>query len=250
MIYVATHKEFDFQNMDGYCPLHVGAEGKKDLGYLRDNNGENISYKNKNYCELTGVYWIMKNSSENVKGLVHYRRYFSDTLTMKILNNVHVNKILSKYDVILPFERKMSHTVLENYKECGYEKDLIMVRKILLKKYPDYIECFDQLLEDHKIRLFNMIIAKKKIFDDYSNWLFDILFELEKQVDLTGYSDYQKRIYGFISERLLNVYFRKNNYKIFQCGVIPTEAKWSLRKRIATGFKRKILYLYQMYLKR
>ena len=65
-----------------------------------------------------------------------------------------------------------------------------------------------------------MLIASKSVFDNYCEWLFNILFELEKHIDLTDYNEYQKRIYGFISERLLNVYFEHNKYKVFECNSI------------------------------
>ena len=56
MIYIATHKKFNVPNLNGYCALQVGAEGKEKYGYLRDNIGNHISGKNANYCELTGLY--------------------------------------------------------------------------------------------------------------------------------------------------------------------------------------------------
>lgn len=65
MIYIAAHKQFTSLEMDGYIPLQVGAENNIDLGYLKDNVGDNISEKNPNYCELTGLYWIF-----NVLGFV------------------------------------------------------------------------------------------------------------------------------------------------------------------------------------
>ena len=77
-IYVAMHKKFDLGfKSDLYEPLLVGSYNKKDKEILRDDKGENISSKNENYCELTGVYWIWKNSKENIVGLCHYRRFLS-----------------------------------------------------------------------------------------------------------------------------------------------------------------------------
>ena len=61
-IIVATHKKYEMPQDAMYLPLHVGAEGKTDqngnpldLGYQKDNTGENISNKNAAYCELTGL---------------------------------------------------------------------------------------------------------------------------------------------------------------------------------------------------
>ena len=76
MIYIAAHKKFNVPQLDNYAVLQVGAQGKENLGYLQDNTGDNISYKNPNFCELTGLYWIWKNCDDEYKGLVHYRRYF------------------------------------------------------------------------------------------------------------------------------------------------------------------------------
>lgn len=250
MIYICTHKKIDNPNYPGYAILMLGSEGKNTYGFIPDNLKDNISLKNKNYCELTGAYWIWKNSSDPIKGLVHYRRFFSNNFMFNsAISYKDCEKILNRYDVILPFERKLSETTLENYtKECGYEKDVLIVKGIIQEKYPDYIPVFNEFFKSNAVRFFNMIIARSEVFDAYSSWLFDILFELEKRTDISGYNDYQQRIYGFMSERLLNVYFLKNDYRIFECGVVPREDQWTLRKKFSTGLKRRITYLSQMYL--
>ena len=76
-IIIATHKKYWMPQDDMYLPIHVGAEGKTlDLGYQKDNVGENISKKNANYCELTGLYWVWKNLDADFMGLAHYRRHY------------------------------------------------------------------------------------------------------------------------------------------------------------------------------
>jgi hypothetical protein len=60
-IVVAMHKKYKVPKDDIYLPLHVGAEGKEDIGFTGDNTGENISIKNPFWCELTGLYWAWKN---------------------------------------------------------------------------------------------------------------------------------------------------------------------------------------------
>ncbi len=91
-ILVATHKKYDMPSEDIYLPIHVGREGKEDLGYQGDNQGENISLKNSNYCELTGLYWAWKNLQCDVIGLSHYRRYFTDKSKFEVAKNKNNKK--------------------------------------------------------------------------------------------------------------------------------------------------------------
>jgi hypothetical protein len=76
-IIVASHKKYRMPNDKIYLPLHVGAEGKNDFGFEKDNSGENISSKNPFFCELTGLYWAWKNLNDDYIGLAHYRRHFT-----------------------------------------------------------------------------------------------------------------------------------------------------------------------------
>ena len=77
-VIVATHKQYRMPSDNCYMPLHVGKQGKVDLGYLGDDSGDSISEKNGHYCELTGLYWAWKNLKSDYIGLVHYRRYLAN----------------------------------------------------------------------------------------------------------------------------------------------------------------------------
>ncbi len=220
-IYIAVHKKCDLPKQDGYIPIHVGAEGKEDLGYLKDNSKkDNISKKNPNYCELTGVYYIWKNVKCDIVGLVHYRRYFflnkNEHTLDKITDEKEIEKIMKDYDVVLPKKVKLiGRDVRKQWDKFHNPKDLDITREVIKEKYPEYIEAFDEVLKRNYLYPYNMLITKKEIFDEYSKWLFDILFEVEKRVDTSSYTPYEKRLYGFLSERLLNVWFAKNNkYRI------------------------------------
>ena len=82
-IYVVTHKKYNIPKMKGYIPIQVGASLHENLGYKVDSDGDNISYKNPNYCELTALYYMWKNLDDDIIGLTHYRRYFCDKMTWK-----------------------------------------------------------------------------------------------------------------------------------------------------------------------
>ena len=141
-IYIAAHKKFNEPEDKLYIPLHVGSEGKDDLGYKKDSTGDNISKKNPNYCELTGIYWIWKNSKADIVGLVHYRRYFYKTVVSnknKLLDKEDIEKLLSKYDIIVaPKGYTWGSTVRDKYNEMHIKDDLDKCEKILKKKYPDF----------------------------------------------------------------------------------------------------------------
>ena len=222
-ILVATHKKYVMPNNDLYLPLHVGKEGKKSLGYIGDNTGENISIKNSNYCELTGLYWAWKNLNNlDYIGLCHYRRYFGlkNNFIIKysknkfnyILNYNDINNLLENYDLILPQKRKRIFQTLEsNYSQQHYIGDLEKCRMVISKLYPNYLNAFDKTMKSHEMVICNMFIMPKKVFDNYCEWLFNILFYLEKELDLSEYSTLQKRVYGFLSERLFNVWLNYND---------------------------------------
>lgn len=222
--YIITHKKFDLPQVDAYVPVQVG--NGKDLGWLRDNSGDNIAEKNANYCELTGIYWIWKNDKDSdVIGISHYRRFFTEKKIsrskFKILSKSRTEKILANYDIILPKKEIYKETVREQYCiDSGFNKDLNLVRNILVKKHNDYVDAFDYIMKVGKIHQFNMMICSKKIFNSYCEWLFSIFFELEQYINLDEYNDYQKRIYGFLSERLLNVWVLKNDLKVKELRVI------------------------------
>lgn len=259
MIYIAAHKKFHVPRLEGYCPLQVGAEGKADLGYIRDNTGENISSKNPNFCELTGIYWIWKNCDDDYKGLVHYRRYFGKSnLSSRISDIYSYNELRTMLDknveIILPYkERFLQNAKDELMISCCTEKIFEQLRQAVLRVHPESIDAFNAFFTQNTCTLFNMMFCKKEIFDDYCGWLFDILFELEKHVKLDSLNEYQKRLYGFLSERLLNVWVRQKRLRTKNLRVISTEMPLdekqklirrritnSVRYTIRTAFKTKL----------
>ena len=58
-IIVASHKKYRMPEEDMYVPVQVGANGRKDIGMLRDDSGDNISEKNPNYCAGHGRMRLM-----------------------------------------------------------------------------------------------------------------------------------------------------------------------------------------------
>lgn len=252
MIYIATHKKFNVPNLNGYCALQVGAEGKGKYGYLRDNIGNHISGKNANYCELTGLYWIWKNTDDSYKGLVHYRRYFGrNNLSNKIsdiCSYEYLLNCLKSVDIVLPYVEYFKQNAKEEILlHCCTEEIFDKLRQIIETKYPDYIETYDRYFNENKASLFNMLFCKREIFDAYCEWLFSILFVLEKQVDLAKLNTYQQRLYGFLSERLLNVWVIKNKLVVKHLPVIHMELPVFDRIRLV---RRRFTNRFRFWIKR
>ena len=252
MIYIATHKKFNVPNLNGYCALQVGAEGKEKYGYLRDNIGNHISGKNANYCELTGLYWIWKNTDDSYKGLVHYRRYFGrNNLNNKIsdiCSYEYLLNCLKSVDIVLPYVEYFKQNAKEEILlHCCTEEIFDKLRQIIETKYPDYIETYDRYFNENKASLFNMLFCKREIFDAYCEWLFSILFVLEKQVDLAKLNTYQQRLYGFLSERLLNVWVIKNKLVVKHLPVIHMELPVFDRIRLV---RRRFTNRFRFWIKR
>lgn len=229
-VIVATHKKYKMPKDKMYLPLHVGKEGKKSIGFKGDNSGKNISLKNPNFCELTGLYWAWKNLKDDYIGLAHYRRHFKGKnvnkkdLVNSVLTLKEADNLFKKTDIILPKKRKYYiENLYSHYANTLFVEPLDITRDIIEEKYPKYLSEFDRLKKRTSAHMFNMLIMKRNKLDEYCTWLFDILFELEKRVDTNKYDSFHARFYGRVSELLLDVWINTNNYKYKEVPVISME---------------------------
>lgn len=223
-IIVATHKKYDIPDKEYLLPVYVGsALTNYNLTYQRDDVGNNISIKNKTYCELTALYWAYKNLQADYIGLCHYRRYFN-------IDNVDI----SKYDVILPKKRHYYiETVYEQFKHAHGSLGLDVAREVIEQYYPDYLDSFDLQIRKKSLHIYNMFIMKYEVFIEYCEFLFGVLSKIEDRI---GDVD---RLYGYIGERLLDVYLTNNNYRFKEVNIINVEPiNWP--KKIYHFLERKI----------
>ena len=237
-ILVATHKKYWMPEDEVYLPLHVGAEGKTDLGYTKDNTGDNISVKNPNYCELTGLYWAWKNLSADYIGFVHYRRYF----TCKEIRNIELKKkqilsleewkrLLSNNPVVVPDKRKYYiETNRSHYNHAHPSIGLDETERIINEKCPEYSSAFTTVMDRTWAHMFNMFVMRRDLFQEYCQWLFGILFELEERLDISEFDAYNSRVFGFVSERLLDVWLEKNRISYYEQNVSFMEPQNWLKK--------------------
>lgn len=219
-IYIATHKSFGVPEQKIYLPLHVGHKcANADLGYLGDDSGENISDRNCYYGELTGLYWIWKNDkNSDYIGLCHYRRYFVDA-DQQLLTEQQFEKCFTKYDIIAAVSNTGEKNFYESYEEAHHIRDLDLTGEVLLEKYPEYEAAFQKVIYGRHGYAANLFVTSRQLFMEYAQWLFTILFEVEKRIDVEVYDDYHKRVFGFLSEQLLGVWIEGKGLKCLKCRI-------------------------------
>lgn len=228
-LYIAMHKPYRTPEDGMYVPLQVGAAQHDPFLETRDNDGEDqISEKNSTFCELTGLYWMYRKAEADAVGLVHYRRHFAlsrqKDVFSSVLKQAEAEMLLAKHEAVLPKKRNyVIETNWSQYAHAHYEKDLIETRKVLEAICPEYVPAFDETMKRRSGHRFNMMIMRKKRFAQYCDWLFPILFELEKRIDISDYDAYNRRVFGFIGERLLDVWVETVRLDYCEIPVIDME---------------------------
>lgn len=218
-IFTMTHKKFMKPEDSVYVPLQVGRVGKEDLGYLGDDTGDSISAKNCYYGELTGIYWLWKNyeGSENI-GICHYRRFFINE-KKEVLTEAEYDAILEEYDVITSKAMYAEEPYKDYYGKAHNIADLEEEGRVIQELYPEDYPIFCRVMEEKKHYFGNLMVTSRERYDEYCAWLFPIFFELEKRIDVSGYDEYHRRIYGFLSEQLLLVWITARGLKVYECRV-------------------------------
>lgn len=195
-------------------PIQAGAD-LTDIcvANLQDNEGDNISLKNVNYCELTAMYWLSKHISQEYMGLFHYRR-------MLDLTEEDLYRLCSKeIDVVLPYPTVHYPNILEHHKRYLKEEDWNAMIQALEEVAPEYAEKMLEVFEGKYFYNYNMLIAKEEVFKDYCNWLFPILARTE-ELSVPKGSERCDRYIGYMGENLTTLYFmvNKNKLKIVHTG--------------------------------
>lgn len=191
-------------------PIQVGAAlTNRRISMVTDNQGDNISEKNKKYCELTALYWIWKNDNAEYVGLSHYRRRF------EIREQISTWLPKSDIDVVLTVPVLNIMGVKQQYCRDHIASDWDIMMESLGHLHPEYLDTADRIQKGDFYYAYNMFIARKEILNRYCEWLFPVLFCCEHQIGERS-DAYQGRYLGFLAERLMTIFFEhhKNEYRI------------------------------------
>ncbi len=244
-----------------FIPVKCGAvfDKRKNIDIQGDNTGDNISEKRMSFCELTVLYWAWKNQKADYYGLCHYRRYFSTQKKFETVINIshaagclitqfldddaikkyglsedELQKEIIGYDAVFirPLDLsllsfKSNYEAMSFYPDWHFMKDVDKAIEIIQKKYPQMSEVVQKYMyETIYSRLYNCFIMKDTIFNEFCSWLFDILFELEKTIDMSSYNTQQTRALAGIAERLVGIWamwMAEQNYKINELPLLFVE---------------------------
>jgi len=231
---VCTHKPGFYLSDGVYLPIHVGKaiSPHRIDGIATDDRGDQISARNGSFCELTALYWAWKNlPPTDFIGLCHYRRYFNfhpglweprdivkttpGRLDLRAVDPGDPAEVLKGYDIVLTRPTVYPYNLKTDYALCHMSEDLRTLQKIVHDLSPGCDRPFDEVLRrNNRLSHYNMFLTRRELFDDYCTWLFAILFEAERRIDIGGYNAVQRRIFGYMGERLLNVYCRYRKLKV------------------------------------
>lgn len=192
-------------------------------GFVCDDEGENISGKNPSYCELTAQYWAWKNLDADYYGFFHYRRYLYPGETekrpyciepapseacLRRLGYDHFEECIAGYDVVAPIGENMHISVREHYAAARFHhaEDLSLAEEIVKRRNPEMGKALESYLSGTVCYFGNIYIMKRPVFQSYCAWLFPILEEFDSRCDRTGYSAQERRVNGYLAERLFGVW--------------------------------------------
>lgn len=243
---IATHKAAAMPSESMYVPVHVGRTlTEQDFGYQSDADGENISAKNRSYCELTALYWAWKNTDADAYGLSHYRRYFSGEAAgpngIGVMSDEEASAALEQYEVIVGKRRNyVVETIDSHYRNGHHGEDLDVLRASIERLSPEYIPSYEAIFSGRKLSLYNMFLMRGPIFRQYAEWLFTVLADVESKIDESDRSAYQQRTMGYLGERLLNVWVHAHpELTVDRRKIVNTDGEPKVKKAIGL-IKRKV----------
>lgn len=251
-IFVACHKPTYVLDNKLLYPIQVGAALAKERlpGMLPDDDGDNISSKNRIYCELTAQYWAWRNCEAEYYGFFHYRRYLSfaeayevdprgklrtkknicpyielddirEDLSAYKLQESMMEEVIRNYDMITVLRERINVSVYKQYCQYHDPRPLDTVLHILNEKYPQYQKAVQTYMDSRDIYYMNMFIMKRSLYMEYASWLFDILETYERS-EAFPQNEYEvNRLMGYLAERLFGVFYTYQREHGITCAELP-----------------------------
>lgn len=195
---------------DWLIPIQTGtALTDMDICKVKDNQGENISERNRDYSECTALYWMGKNAKKaDYIGLCHYRRHF--VFPQNDINVIGDNDV----DIVVVIPTIVDHNY-DYFRQFVTEEDIMCLREAVEQLYPDYVQTVERYYQGSFCPPCNMSVMRYDIFQDYVKFAFDITFYIEEHYKKRGIVR-NDRYLGYLMENLTDIFVMKHvgKYKI------------------------------------
>lgn len=200
---------------------------------LQDSTVMNISSKSQIYGELSSYYWVWRNFKQNSEYIgfcqfYHFMDVNSNSEVFAPFNLIYLDefaelfknytedKVLNfaqGYDVVVPAQIPLNTSLYEQYLRNHKKDDIDLALDTIKKLYPQYTESVDKAMAANSMFPLGNFIMKKQVFNDFCEWLFNVLDVLEKRINWSEYGKYRDIVSSvFISERFLNIWLEYNSH--------------------------------------
>lgn len=135
------------------------------------------------------------------------------------LNDASIRKALVGCDILLPAREDVRdmgpgpQTIREQFISVHDERALNSCLKYIKTRFSD-IAKFESALDAPAGYFYNMFVMRREIFEEYCAFIFDTLSYFEQHYDISSSDSYQRRLPGFLAERLLNIFiaYKKSQF--------------------------------------
>jgi len=205
---VKNHRDKPLAKHPSLLPFERSIQAGADLTAERlapflDNSGENISKKNRQYSEMTATYWVWKNTNHEWKGIEHYRRHL-------LVNPKLLNKDI---DAVLPLPYICYPNTLAQFGRFVSEGVKNALLSSLQTLHPVQYDNYLSILNGQYQYTYNLVAARREVFDDYCSFVFAILRLMENFSDKLP-EIATTRALSYAAEVLTSLYFLSNSAKL------------------------------------
>ncbi len=187
-------------------------------GFVFDDVGYNISNLNWTFGDLTGIYYIWKNTNHEFVGHNQYRRFWNEYTVYELDDNTLYYPAPTEFNGM---------SCAQQYVACHGEYGLDVLRHINTKYFKQ--THIDTLYKIDYINSCNMFFGHKVIYDKFCEVLFDIMFDVYAVAgtNLKEISGYQSRMIAFLAERVMTSLIHNHRYFFGNTQMIPV-AKYQI----------------------
>ncbi len=241
-IAVAAHKSAEMPDDGMYLPVQVNAAANSAIpGFQPDDEGDNISALNFRYCELTGLYWIWRNLSDDYIGMCQYRRLFcspakrSSKSMDDVLSLAEVRELLGRAPVVLPAKRNYYvQTLAQHFDSYSFSEpgDIETFRQCVGEVDASYLPAFDRVMARRSGHMANMLVMRRDLLDAYCGWLFAVMSLLDERIDQS-----RTRILGYFAEHGVDIWVEHNNVPFVETGCVFLDSSNEVLKRLGYALR-------------